>query len=305
MRNLVGWMAHWPGSQFGVPPIPLWLLGLYALLACLPVLPVIRQLRRAWIGPAAAMLTGMLLPLWAALLAGPERGSLRLTVLSVGNGSAMLVQFPDGQSAMVDCGAMFNPHLFDGTIQPALRTLGVSKLHAVLLTHEDHDHVSALPEIVKAYRPATFHHLAAGERPISSRARDCQVEVLAPNPASRLSGNDASAVLRIRYAGRSLMFTGDIEDKGLNELLAHAGSLETDVLLAPHHGSAVAATPRLLDATKPHWILCSSAHSRSGRQAAFDRLCQTRGKPPLRTGDTGAITVTIDAKGAMDVRTWR
>lgn len=303
MRDVVGWMAHWPGSQFSAPPIPLWVLGLYGVLACLPVLPLIRQWRRAWIGPALAMLAGMLLPLWASLFVGPERGSLRLTVLSVGNGSAMLVQLPDGQSAMVDCGSMFNPRLFDGTIQPALRTLGVSKLDAVLLTHEDRDHVSALPDIVKAYHPSVFHHLASGEQPI--RSRDCQVEVLAPDPATRLAGNDASAVLRIRYAGRSLLFTGDIQDKGISALLAQTGSLETDVLLAPHHGSAVAATARLLEAARPHWVLCSSAHSRSGRQAVFDRLCATRGKPTLRTGDAGAITVTINAKGAMDVRTWR
>ena len=300
LRAVVGYMAHWPLAQYMLPPLPFWLLLGYALLVVLPLLPRLRQMRMVWLGPAAAFVAGFFLPVWAIIAAPADAGQLRLIIMSVGNGSSMLVQFPDGKAAMIDCGAMFQPDLYATTIEPVLRNQRVRHLDAVILTHEDMDHNSALQDLQAAYTPRIYRHLRADDELAAMSAdKSYQLQVIGPPALSHLKGNDASAVVRLTYAGRSILFTGDIQDDGIAYLLLTRPEVRSDILIAPHHGSSVAATPQLLDAVAPTWVLCSSAHQPSARQRKFDGLCQHR--QLLRTGEYGAITVGITSQGEISV----
>ncbi len=53
------------------------------------------------------------------------------------------------------------------------------------------------------------------------------------------SENDNSLVVRIDHAGRRLLFTGDLEEEGEEDLVREhgAGGLNVDVVKVPHHGS--------------------------------------------------------------------
>ena len=84
---------------------------------------------------------------------------------------------------------------------------------------------------------------------------DGVVEVLAPSaylagkgPGSRdshrrrITTNTVSAVVRARTVDQSVLFTGDIDDVGLNHLLASGQDLHADILVFPHHGGRVSAS---------------------------------------------------------------
>ena len=106
------------------------------------------------------------------------------------------------------------------------------------------------------------------------------VEVLAPSaylagrgPGScdsegrRITTNTISAVVRAKTADRSVLFTGDIDDVGLQHLLANNQDVHADVLVFPHHGGKVStsATPssnrrfadQLLSAVDPEVVVFS------------------------------------------------
>lgn len=84
---------------------------------------------------------------------------------------------------------------------------------------------------------------------------DTSLEVLAPSsylagkgPGSQdsegqsISTNTISAVVRLRAFDRTVLFTGDIDELGLNHLLATKQDLRADVLVFPHHGGNVGAS---------------------------------------------------------------
>lgn len=111
------------------------------------------------------------------------------------------------------------------------------------------------------------------------------VEVLAPSAylaargpgasdsdGRRITTNTISAVVRVRTAGRSVLFTGDIDETGFEHLLVAGHNLHADVLVFPHHGGNVSnsATPernrrfaeRLLAAVGPSIVVFSFARTR-------------------------------------------
>ena len=84
---------------------------------------------------------------------------------------------------------------------------------------------------------------------------DGVIEVLAPSgylagkgPGSRdsrgrrITTNTISAVVRVRTSDRSVLFTGDIDEVGLQHLLATNQDVGADVLVFPHHGGNVGAS---------------------------------------------------------------
>ena len=295
MRQLVQFMAQWPGAEFATLPIPFWLVTLYLLLLAVPLLPQLRRYRASWLAPAVAVLLASSLPLWTFAHAHASRNQLRITLLSVGNGSCTVLELPSGQNALVDCGTLANDQLFPMTIVPYLRERGLLRIDTVLLTHGDRDHNSALPQVVAAFAPQLRQHSTQGEK--SSLDPLCPYEILWPPSATTLTGNNASLVIRLAYAGKTILFTGDIEEAAIQGLLESHQDLHADILVAPHHGSCVPSTGRFLTAVSPQLIVSSSGRHLSAKQLQFDSLVS--GQTSLRTGKVGAITITFSPQGSL------
>jgi competence protein ComEC len=106
----------------------------------------------------------------------------------------------------------------------------------------------------------------------------------------------------VTHAGRSVLFTGDIQNVPMLALLADPAALKADVLIAPHHGSAEPATKRFLEAVSPSHIVSSNDSTYSQKQRRFDTLVGPT--PHHRTDRAGAVTVTISPRG-IDVTTFK
>jgi competence protein ComEC len=132
------------------------------------------------------------------------------------------------------------------------------------------------------------------------RATEHASEVLAPDPVR--SVNDNSLVVVIRYAGRSLLFTGDLEEEGEEQLVA-AGLHPVDVVKVAHHGSKTSSTPAFVAATRPEIavISCGVANQFGFPAAAVVERWREVGARVERTDVSGAITVTVSAAGALRV----
>jgi competence protein ComEC len=123
-----------------------------------------------------------------------------------------------------------------------------------------------------------------------------------------LSVNDASLVLRIGFAGRALLFDGDLEEQGEAELVAGAAAgrpIVSDVLKVPHHGSRTSSTTELLAAVRPRLAIISlGRRNRFGfpRAEVLQRY-RERGIEVHRTDLDGAVMVVIDPRGGLST-TW-
>jgi len=146
--------------------------------------------------------------------------------------------------------------------------------------------------------------------PHSLRLSGVALDVLSPCPGpspcratarADWEENDNSLVVALRYAGRTILMTGDIEAAAERELLASGALLRADVLKLPHHGSRTSSSQALLTAVAPGLAIASL-----GRQNRFgfphpqvlDRL-REGGIPLLRTDRDGTIQVEIAGDGQL------
>ena len=215
-------------------------------------------------------LAGAALIACTALLQGGRAapsGELRIAVLDVGQGDAILVE--SGNARM----------LIDGGPDPSRLAVELDRLipswdrriDLVIATHPHEDHLAGLPRLADRYRirsaagaeergpgPAVaswralmqsrglpYATLAAGDRFDVGAAH---LAVLWPDRATLLrapsnggrSLNDRSIVLRLDVAGFSALFTGDVESD-VDGRVAERVTTPVDVLKSPHHGSANSA----------------------------------------------------------------
>lgn len=121
-----------------------------------------------------------------------------------------------------------------------------------------------------------------------------------------LGVNDNSLVVRVDFAGRMILFAGDIEHEAEALLhTRHGRSLRADVVKVPHHGSATSSTGRLVRATAPALavISCGVLNRFGFPDARVVARWLAVGAAVLRTDEAGAITVAIAPGGAMRVST--
>ncbi len=295
--------------------------------------------RPRWLSARGMLVLGAGAALLLMLADSRHGGGLEVTTLSVGNGAANVVHTPDGRTLLIDCGSISDDDVGERLVAPFLadRTGWARSLRvdAAFVSHANFDHYNGLPALARrgildrvvvspgppmsgasgrAIQRRDSLLRDAGVRSVAVSAGDrfrvglVEGELLWPPPWVAEIGpkpvNDASQVVRLRFAGRSMLFTGDICEPAQQWLLeAAAGGavdLRADVLVMPHHGAVVRNTDAFIRAVDPRWVLISTA--RPAEQIA--PRCPALGDPGRRvlvTSQSGAITVRISPDGELHV----
>ncbi len=335
-RAIVFWGVAQPwGHSFVAGPPWGWVLVFYVVLglavvfsrtAARPAILGWLEGRRVWWPLAAWVFPGWLL--WSTFTA--RSPGLEVEFLAVGHGLAVIIQTPDGQTILYDCGRMGDPTVGRRIIAPALWASRASRIDLVLLSHADSDHYGGLADLLDRFpitevqAPpgfATGPNSGAIELINQVRSRGIPVRSIAApfswenggvrftvwHPSARwhleTSDNARSLVLDIAYLGRHLLLTGDLELLGLDELvLRPAPDPPPDVMLAPHHGGRSANPDWLYDWAKPQIVVVSQ---RPPPPRTNDALSQValRGMSLLRTWQLGAIRLRW-SDGGIDIRTF-
>ncbi|HET9381776.1 MAG TPA: ComEC/Rec2 family competence protein [Streptomyces sp.] len=281
-----------------------------------------------WCGACVLLLVLVVLrpePLSRVVTGWPPPG-WRMVMCDVGQGDAMVLAAGEGAGVVVDTGP--DPVLVDR----CLRSLGVTRVPMVVLTHFHADHVAGLPGVLRgrsvgavettefaepADQAAFVRRVAAGRGvPVTRAAAGLERrvgalswKVLWPPPAhtapqsspgrspARLpdGANDASVTLLVRIAGLRMLFLGDLEPPAQRELLESPAGPElegVDVLKVAHHGSAH-QDPDLIRRAAPRLALISVGADNSYGHPAPGTLAA------LRAG--GAVVLRTDRDGSLAV----
>lgn len=333
MRWTVDVLALLPGSQVPLPAPPLWLMVLFYLVLLATLLPRPTPFMK-WGGRLAPVASGaaiLWLPFHTQLTElRPDRGELRVTLLAVGAGQCAVVEPPSGRTILIDAGSASLPDLTYKCLAPYLRHRGRTQIDTIIVSHANYDHFGAVAEVAEAYdvrevlTGASFRAHAAGNPPAEAMlaaldrlerpprivapgeslplGRDTSIDILWPARTAALEANDSSLVFRLRHAGASILFTGDIQDEAMRLLLAEPSVVRADVLIAPHHGSAEPSTADFVTAVAPDVIISSNDRTLTQKQHAFDRIVARI--PLYRTHRCGAVTIIIGADGAVRTETF-
>jgi competence protein ComEC len=274
-----------------------------------------KELRRRWAPPAAAgavlLVASVLVCLGVAgggSAAAPAAG-LRIAVLDVGQGDAILLRPAKAPPVLIDGGPPGDD------LVAKLHEVGVDSLGLAVVTHEQSDHAGGIWDLLEHRLPVgrllyarLGRHLraaakAAGVRPVRIAAGDSlqvgrlSLSVLWPppelldQPPVGADPNAQAVVLLARWRWFSMLLTADAE---AGEVPIDPGPV--DVLKVAHHGSEDAGLGALLDRTVPHLAVISVGagnpygHPAAGTLAELAR----HGVRTLRTDRRGTIVLDVD-----------
>lgn len=266
---------------------------------------------------------------------GPEE--VRITFLDVGQGDSIVVEVGKKTVYLIDGGGTIrfsqkepwrekrDPYeVGKDVVLPFLRARGIERIDRLVMSHGDNDHVGGLAAVVPRFSIGAV--LVNGLRPAGVQAQLLQqveqrdVPILTgrpdlhwndtpevswtwmhPLPGTQEKDNDASVVLRLTAYGKTILFTGDIEQAGENAIVESGLLTSVDVLKVAHHGSRTSTSPSYLQRINPVAAVISvGQNNRYGHPSplVIKRL-QDNGAAVYRTDLHGAITLLISPGGLV------
>ncbi len=287
----VDWAAGLPYAYWTLAQPSLWI----TLAASLGMLWLLAP--RGWPARYAGAL--LCLPLLLPP-AAPAAGVLQFTLLDVGQGLAAVLRTrthvllydtgPGGELAL-DAG--------EAVVAPYLRSRGIRRLDALVLSHGDLDHSGGLSAVRRQF--PIVQEIGTDEGMPCERGQSwdwdgVQFEMLHPEADALWRDNNASCVLKVTAGEHALLLTGDIERGAeFSLVLAETTRLPAEVLVVPHHGSATSSTDTLIDTVRPRLAL-APAGWRNRFRHPHPRVLERFGErriPVLISGETGAMNLEL------------
>ncbi len=227
---------------------------------------------------------------------------LEIDMIDVGQGDGIVISC-GGKNVLIDGGSSSKKNVGKYQIIPFLKYKGIGTLDAVILTHEDEDHLSGIREIlddmekggitVKSLILPEVELSCRGEnyKELEARAKELKIPALYINTGEsfgigkaeftcinptlnmRVQGaNEYSTVLFMKYGRFTALFTGDVEGEGLENVKkqlkrdtdgAVENSFDITLLKVAHHGSRYTTDEEFLKLIKPQIALISCGRDNS------------------------------------------
>lgn len=255
---------------------------------------------------------------------------LQISMIDVGQGDSILLR-TQHETILIDGGSTSKKKVGKYSIIPYLSYEGIGTLDAVVVTHEDRDHISGileifdlvkkgdfainnlvLPDVYKLCRKEGYLELenAAKELGIPISYISCgeklafnDVELTCLNPQKNMSvegANEYSTVLYLKYRQFTALFTGDVEGAGQEHLLSDIKRNKAEysnltLLKVAHHGSRYTTDTEFVEILRPKvaFISCGVDNSYGHPHAELLERLKDAGSKVYRTDESGNISVEI------------
>ncbi|MGE0158581.1 MAG: ComEC/Rec2 family competence protein [Gemmatimonadales bacterium] len=252
--------------------------------------------------------------------AAANPAAVEITFLDVGQGDAVLLRAPEGQTALVDAGS-------DAPLA-ALRALAVERVDLLVATHPHADHIGGMSDVLAAvpvrffmdnaqpHTTATYRNLLAtlerrtdvtylAAEPRTVELGSVALEVL-PLPPMSENLNNRSIAIVVRFGAFVAFLSGDSETEELEWLVGQDVVPDVTLLKAAHHGSDNGVTARFLERARPEVVVISvgaNDYGHPGRNALA--AYATYARTIHRTDRDGGVTVRGYEDGRFEIRTER
>ena len=246
-----------------------------------------------------------------------------ITMLDVGQGESIFLRDVTGKNILIDVGGKAESDKkiqawqqksttsnAKRTLIPYLKSRGVDKIDQLILTNTDKEHVGDLLEVTNAFHVGeilvskgslTQKEFVAELQATQTKVRSVtagenlpifgnQLEVLSTRQIGDGNRND-SLLLYGKLLDKHFLFTGNLKERGEQELLKQYPTIEVDILKAGQHGSKISSSPAFLEKLKPEITLISVGKNNRAKlphQETLARLESIKSKI-YRTDQQGAI----------------
>ncbi len=245
-------------------------------------------------------------------------GSLKLWVLDVGQGDAILIDTPDHYQILIDGG----PN--EAVLAQLAKALPATdkELDLVISTHNDADHLAGLNEVLRHYKvdkiwvtgavhPTNTYRtflalISKMQIPTETVLAGKTLEIgglkgIVISPFESLVGvtptrsNAAGIVTYWQYNKITWLLTADVEQAQEQIMLQRGVVRPVEILKIAHHGSKTSSSQEFLAATSPEVAVISAGRNNQyghPHPSVLERLSRFSGKI-LRTDELGPIQFSI------------
>lgn len=267
-----------------------------------------------------------------------SRNEWKLHLLDVGQGLSAVIE-KSGRSIIYDSGAAYGEDFTyaERVILPFLSSKGIASVDYLVISHSDNDHAGGAKVLLASFPEMTlisdvpyfystadeieqagsfslkshdatdrsltnhnaenFNHSLQNCRPMRITWQGLTLEFIGPSEASK--GNNGSCVLKVSDDRHRVLLTGDIEKKAEKQMLSEEVDLQSDVLIAPHHGSRTSSTAAFIQRVAPQSILVPAGfNNRYGfpKLDVIERYTAI-GATVVVTGHAGQISMIFGREG--------
>lgn len=207
-----------------------------------------------------------------------EITSVRVSVIDVGQGDSILVEFPNKEVMLVDAGDREHGE----TVVAALRERGVVKIDLLVATHPHADHIGGMVEVINAFPvdmvwSSSYAHGSRTQGELIKLIKTKKITMQTPRageirqfadaslmvmaPAVDINGTDSDAnnnclVLQVNFEKSSILLAADMEEKERDSIKNWSA---VTVLKVAHHGSHNGTDAKFLAQLQPKFAAISCA----------------------------------------------
>lgn len=317
--NISDFWGHLPNSTFQTThPNVFQILLYFAILFCLSGL-LYKELREKYFKKFIIAFFIFVSILFLTLIPIKNK-DLEIITFDVGNADCFLIKSPNNDYIMIDTGKSG----YKGGKSQAeiimlkyLKDKGIKNLKLLIVTHFDNDHCGGAVDLLtkldvkklclndlehKSYSAKNIYDTAKLKKTTVEKAYNNQI--VYNNDGLRLTNligkstdndNENSIITLLEYKNFKILFTGDVDESGLREVL-HLIPKNINVLKVPHHGALNVLNKELINHLNPEYSIISVGENKFGHPAQYT-LEMLNKSIVYRTDIDNSILIKINNEG--------
>ena len=246
----------------------------------------------------------------------PYFDSNYLKVIDVGQGDSSLIHYKH-KNILIDTGGITsyykntNGIVFNNTLNPLLKSLGIKRINYLILTHGDFDHMGEAINIVENYKVdkvifncGDYNYLEKELIKVLEKKNikyyTCINELNISNNKLYFlqtidfdDENDNSNVIYTELNGYKFMFMGDASTKTEEEIIKEYDLPKIDVLKVGHHGSRTSSSKEFINTIKPKYSIISVGKDNKFKHPNKEVLDNLSNSKIYRTDRDGSIVIKV------------
>nr|WP_300002147.1 DNA internalization-related competence protein ComEC/Rec2 [Tissierella sp.] len=240
--------------------------------------------------------------------------NMEIHFIDVGQGDSIYIRSGKKDILIDTGGSIFKSNnISQRIVLPYLEKLGVRKLDAIFISHFHEDHSQGLPMLLESFKVG---HIFASHEPqgdYEGIIKDDRFKILRAGdsididkntsfnvvwPRDDMEGesnlNNKSMVGVLKYRGRKIFLTGDMEEEAEASLIDRVE--EVDILKVAHHGSSTSSTREFIEKLNAKAAIISVGRNNMYKHPSEKTVndLEEIGSEVYRTDRDGLVKLTID-----------
>lgn len=239
--------------------------------------------------------------------------NLSVHYIDVGQADSILIMLPNGKNMLIDAGNNND----SSYVTDYIKSKDIGTIDYLIGTHPHEDHIGGLDNVInvfdirKVYLPKVSTNTKTYEDVLTAINQKClkintakaginiidenglKIDIIAPVNDTYSDANDYSAVIKLTYLNKSLIFMGDAGNLSESEITA---DVQSNIIKIGHHGSSTATSEQFVKHVSPEKAIISV-----GKDNAYGhphneilRLLKNSKIEVYRTDEVGTIVVNSD-----------